>query len=295
MDRKLGKNALLNFTAFGAPVKRGKTSGATQEIYDLAGTNYYNANWGWQEGEKRNARVRDEHQPIFNLRNDWKLSDKLQWTTTLGYQTGYTGNSALDWYNSPDPRPNYYRKLPSFFEGETADQIAALACCRTVRLDQMYQINYRSFETIEDANGIQGNTVSGLRSQYIIEDRRSDIRRTSANTVLEAFLSDHLTVQLGATYQAQRTHYYKLVDDLLGGDFYINVDRFAEFDSTGAFVQNDINTPNQVIREGDIFGYDYDYQIRQGRGGCKPISPIPKSISSWLVVMVMLNFGVLVM
>lgn len=267
VDRKLGKNATLNLTTFGAPVKRGKTSGATQEVYDLHGNNYYNANWGYQEGEKRNARVFNAHQPMFILRKDWAISDKFQWTTSLGYQTGRTGNSALDWYDAPDPRPNYYRYLPSYFDEESADQIAAQwPAAGQLNWDQMYQINYNSLESIPNANGIEGNTVTGLRSQYIIEDRRTDLRRANANTVLEAFLTDNITLQFGLTYQAQLTQNYKLVDDLLGGEFYLNVDKFAEFDSTGIFTENNLDVPNQILREGDVFGYDFDYQMRQAGG-----------------------------
>ncbi|MEL7222896.1 MAG: TonB-dependent receptor, partial [Bacteroidota bacterium] len=236
VDRVLGDNATLNLTVFGAPVKRGKLSGAIQEVYDLAGTNYYNANWGFQEGKKRNSRVRNEHQPIVMLRNDWNITDKLQLTTTIGHQTGFTGNSALDWYDAPDPRPTYYRKLPSFFEGAQAQAVADLwatdPSVSQVNWDQIYQINYNNFETIENADGIEGNTVSGRRSQYVVEDRRTDITRTSANTILEFFVNDHLTIQFGATYQQQQTENFKVVEDFLGGDFYINIDRFAEFDST---------------------------------------------------------------
>ena len=268
VDRRLGDIGFLNFTVFGAPIKRGKISGATQEVYDLAGTNYYNANWGLQNGKVRNSRVQDIHQPVFMLRNDLDLSDKLKLSTTVGYQTGRTGNTALDWYDGPDPRPIYYRKLPSFFEGEVADQIADLWATdintRQVNWDQIYQINYNSFQTIENANGIEGNTVSGLRSQYIVEDRRNDMSRLNANSVLEMYANEHLTIQVGAQYQNQTTENYKLVQDLLGGEFYLNVDRFAEFDSTGIFVENNVDVPNQILREGDRWGYDYRYEMRKG-------------------------------
>lgn len=280
VDRKLGDIGFLNFTVFGAPIRRGKISGAIQEVYDLAGTNYYNANWGLQNGKKRNARVQDIHQPVFMLRNDLDLSDKLKLTTTIGYQTGHTGNSALDWYNGPDPRPTYYRKLPSFFEGDVAQQIADLWATdintRQINWDQIYQINYNSFETIENADGIAGNNVSGLRSQYIIEDRRTDLRRLNANSVLEAYVNDHLTIQFGAQYQNQTTENYKLVDDLLGGEFYLNVDRFAEFDSSGIFVENNVDVPNQILREGDRWGYDYNYEIRKGNAWAQANFRYPK-------------------
>ena len=47
----------LTFTTFGSPVIRGQQSGSIQEVYDLTGNNLYNANWGYQNGKKRNSRV----------------------------------------------------------------------------------------------------------------------------------------------------------------------------------------------------------------------------------------------
>ncbi len=267
VDRKVNDQHTLNLTAFGSPVRRGKITGAVQELYDLAGTNYYNANWGYQNGEKRNARVQDIHQPMVILRHDWNITENLNLSTSLAHMTGRTGNSALDWYEGPDPRPNYYRYLPSFIEGPQAAVVEDLLrnneSARQINWDQMYQINYNSFQTIEDANGIAGNTVSGRRSQYIIEDRRTDVTRSSFNTTLEAFLNDRVTIHGGLTYQQQETENYKLIDDLLGGEFYIDIDRFAEFDSSGAFIQNNVDVPNRIIREGDRFGYDFTYHIQQ--------------------------------
>lgn len=267
VDKKLNDNHMLNLTAFGAPIKRGKITGITAEMAELAGTNYYNPNWGYQNGEKRNSRVRDEHQPMAMLRHDWKVNDQLNLSTTLGFQTGFTGNSALDWYNAPDPRPNYYRFLPSFIQGTQKPLVEAAwrnnESVRQVNWDQMYQVNYGSLQTVENANGIEGNTVTGLRSQYVVEDRRTDITRGTFNSTVEAFLSDQVSLHGGVTYQQQVTANYKLLDDLLGGDFYLDVDRFAEFDSSGIFVENNVDVPNRIVRQGDRFGYDYDYHIRQ--------------------------------
>ena len=36
----------------------------------------------------------------------------------MGAHYARYGNTALNWYNAPDPRPDYYRYLPSYFEDE---------------------------------------------------------------------------------------------------------------------------------------------------------------------------------
>ncbi|MCB0638832.1 MAG: TonB-dependent receptor, partial [Lewinella sp.] len=210
VDRKLGDHQTLNLTTYAAPINRGKITGATQEMYDLAGTNYYNANWGYQNGEKRNARMQRINQPVAILRHDWELSSSLNLSTSLGYMWGRTGNTALDWYDAPDPRPQYYRYLPSFFEGDQADRIAELwqtdPNVRQVNWDQMYNINYNSSgeAVLYNADGTS-EVIQGRRSQYIIEDRRNDVTRFSFNTNLEAYLAEGVTLEGGLTYQQQRT------------------------------------------------------------------------------------------
>ena len=61
LEKKLSDNHSIALTAFGAPAKRGMSGGSTQEAYDLMGSNTYNPNWGWQDGSKRNAKIRNTH------------------------------------------------------------------------------------------------------------------------------------------------------------------------------------------------------------------------------------------
>jgi hypothetical protein len=62
-----------------------------------------------------------------------------------------------------------------------------------------------------------------------------------------------------------RNHYFKRVDDLLGGDFYVNLNQFAErdFPNNSAANQFDADHPNRILRQGDRFGYDYDMAVRR--------------------------------
>ena len=63
VEKQFGQRHRLALTLLGAPTERGAQQAATQEAYDLVGNNYYNPNWGWQDGKKRNARVRNNHEP----------------------------------------------------------------------------------------------------------------------------------------------------------------------------------------------------------------------------------------
>ena len=57
VEKKFNLRHRLAMTAFGSPTRRGKMMPTTQEAYDLAGSNFYNPNWGWQNGEKRNSEL----------------------------------------------------------------------------------------------------------------------------------------------------------------------------------------------------------------------------------------------
>ena len=105
----------LGAVFMGTPGQRGAANASTQEVYDLIGDNMYNSNWGYQNGKMRNARVRKTHEPIAILKYDFTPSDAFQAAATVLYRFGKNGYTALDWYDAQDPRPDYYRNLPSYY------------------------------------------------------------------------------------------------------------------------------------------------------------------------------------
>jgi hypothetical protein len=90
-------------------------------VYDLMGDNMYNSNWGYQNGKVRNARVRKTFEPVTILKYTATPSDDLEASATLLWRTGKNGYTALDWYDAADPRPDYYRNLPSYFYMDDPD------------------------------------------------------------------------------------------------------------------------------------------------------------------------------
>ena len=115
VEKKFGEEHKLGLTFMAAPGQRGAQNGSTQEVYDLMGDNMYNSNWGYYNGKVRNARVKKTHEPIAILKYDFTPeSKKLKASATVLYRFGKNGYTALDWYDAPDPRPDYYRNLPSY-------------------------------------------------------------------------------------------------------------------------------------------------------------------------------------
>ena len=279
VDKRIGQRHLLSFTTFGAPTENGRQGAAVQEMMDLAGTNYYNPNWGYQNGEKRNASIGRTHQPVFILTHDFRLNNKTTLTTAAGYSFGNRSVTALDWYNAADPRPDYYRYLPSYTstwasstDPSQGQQLYDLMKndinYRQINWQNLYNVNRASMATINDANGISGNSVTGQRSRYIIEERIINTKRFNANSVLNTKFGEHIDFTAGASFQQQNNHYFKKVDDLLGGQFYVNVNQFAErdFPVDNSANQFDLDHPNRILYQGDKFGYDYNINISRAAG-----------------------------
>ena len=273
IDKKINEHQTLSFVAFATPTENGRQGGSVDEIRQIAGTNFYNPYWGYQNGKKRNASVARSFQPFGILTHEWKINPKSSLLTAASYTVGNRSTTGLDWYNAADPRPDYYKYLPSNFDDPTQKAQINLAFLQNVNLrqinwDGLYNANYNSKATINNANGIPGNTVTGNRSVYILEERITHTDRFNFNTTYNTSVNKHVDITAGFTYEAQKNNYYKKVNDLLGGTFYVDVDQFAErdFQSNPSAGQNDLNHPNRILRAGDKFGYNYDIDIRKATG-----------------------------
>lgn len=271
VDKRFNDRHLLSFAAFATPTESGRQGSSVQEMIDIAGNNYYNPYWGYQNGKKRNASIAKTFQPVGILTHDWKISDKTTLVTAGSFSFGKRSTTGLDWYNAADPRPDYYRYLPSYDQDPViADQIREELRTnvhkRQINWDVLYNTNYGAFDVVRNANGIQGNNVSGKRSRYIVEERVINTTKYNFNSTLNSSISENLIVTAGITYQAQKNNYYKKVDDLLGGDFYVDVNQFGErdFPTNNAAAQNNLNSPNRILYEGSKFGYNYDINIKKG-------------------------------
>ncbi len=276
VDKVINEKHSLNLTFLGSPNRRGRVGDTFQEMYDLAGTTRYNPNWGYWNGDKRNANVSHGHQPIALLRYDLKASRNTNLTLSAYSQFGENGYTRLDWFEAYNPQPDYNRRLPSAFEEYEHVQRDAWAqylreneSARQIDWASMWEANTINSFTVTDANGIAGNTVSGKRSQYVVADSRSDTKEAGFNGILRQSLGQRFVLNGGASYTWYRGRNFNVVDDILGGDFIVDWDRFVEADldqpiELTVTQNNDLLIPNHVVREGDIYGYNYDENIRNG-------------------------------
>ena len=256
----------LTFTTFGSPTQRAGSSATYQEAYDLVGDNQYNPTWGWYQGEKRASRITETFDPTFLLNWIWKPSDATTVNTGAAFRSVNYSNSALNWYNANDPKPDYYRNLPSNFlddDGNPTEQSEYVA--NLWRTDDSYrQINWDRLYTINAMNnyenGLPQNANNQKGSSYILEDRHSNNLQFQLNSVVNHRVNEKISLQAGVNFSYTKASYYKTVRDLMGGQYWLDVDPFSDREITIApnMLQNDLDNPNRKVGEGDTFGYDYD-------------------------------------
>ena len=274
VEKKFGEEHKLGLTFMAAPGQRGAQNGSTQEVYDLMGDNMYNSNWGYYNGKVRNARVKKTHEPIAILKYDFTPeSKKVKASATVLYRFGKNGYTALDWYDAPDPRPDYYRNLPSYFFMDNTDynrlNYSKYMWAKEQWEQDIPSITHINWDRLYAVNAMN-STADGNRSKYVIEERRTD--QQDLNFAANAKWSpvNCFTLAGGLSYKWNRTEYYKILDDLLGGDYYVNIDQFAERDYASSVImyQNDLdyylkNGKAQTLKQGDKYGYDYYANVRR--------------------------------
>lgn len=238
-EKKINDQHTLNLTVMGAPYRRSTNSPATQEIYDLMGTGY-NAYWGYQNGEKRSERIKKNHEPMGQLTHHWDFSENSKLTSTISYQTGKNGGSRLDWYKGNNPSPIYYRRMPSFDDSSLA----------------AWQNNDTSFTQInwQDIYTANLNQADGHGVYALVSDVNEDDILAFSST-LRSQLNDKTTLFAGVNYKSTNSEIYRELDDLLGAQFYWDIDDYADPGQSGNY---DESNPNRKAYEGDRIQYNYE-------------------------------------
>jgi hypothetical protein len=246
VEKKINDKHSLNFTGFYTPNKRGKSSPNTQEVYDLKDIKY-NEYWGYQDGEKRNSRVKRIAEPVLMLNHYWDFTDKTSLNTNVAYQFGELGNSRLDYAGGANPSPAYYQGLPSYFLADTDGPDLAGAYSAYQNFTEGGQLDWNR---LYDANVT--NNLTGDNAAYVLYEDRSDDTQLSVNTIINSEVSENVTLNAAVNYKRLKSHNFAEIVDMLGSTTgYLNVDSFDQ-------VQFNLQNPNQVVGQGDTFRYNYN-------------------------------------
>ena len=252
-------------TTFGAPTERGQQGASTEEAYWLANSHYYNPNWGYQNGKKRNSRVVRDYEPTVLFTWDWNIDHKTKLSTTLGFKYANYSSSALGWGGEAyDPRPDYYKNLPSsIFNVYNPDKNNPTYLHENPFLVDAYNSLYNQWQ--EKANRQVNwdrmyyvNQQNG-ESLYHLERRHNDQMVGALSSTLTHTFDTHHKLTAGLVYNKTVGMHYKTMGDLLGGSRFVDVNKFAagDYGMTSIQAQSDLIHPMRQIGEGDRFGYDY--------------------------------------
>jgi len=271
-EKVINKHHSLSLVTFGAPTQRAQQGAVTQEVYDLKGI-YYNPYWGYQDGKVRNSRVVKSFDPTVILSHDFKIDNNQRLRTGLAYHYSLYSGSALNFYGAPDNRPDYYHNLPddavlpdsySNLPSRQSDLILKNQLTQLWKTDpNVSQLNWASFYAANYDNNFVGPTTS---ARYALERRHNNLMETTLNSTYVNQIKKELKLTAGIEAKISKGMHYKTMEDLLGGNQWIDIDQFSErdFPSNPNIIQNDMNNPNRVIKVGDIFGYNYDINILHG-------------------------------
>ena len=269
VEKKFSNNHTMTFNAFASPYRRSTSSPSTQEVYDYRGV-HYNSYWGWQNGEKRNERVRKGFQPIFQLQDFLKLNKNSSLWTSVSYQFGKDKGSRLDWQNVENPSPTYYKKLPSYAlnsilygttnlndpnpEHYSLDDYNNMLSNWQNNDQSITQLNWDNLYRVNRDN--KRATGQGNAKYFLVNDV-SDDKIWNAATHYTYNFTDKSKFLLNVSYQNFRSEYYREVNDLLGADYVLAVDPFANSNRFGSSGLYDVNDTNLEKRVGDKINYNY--------------------------------------
>lgn len=262
------KNSLI-MTLWGAPTQYANGKATVQEVYDLVGDNLYNPTWGWQAGKKRSDNIREKFDPTAML--TWlHKGEKTTLTTSAAFRWTSFARTRLNYYKANDPKPDYYKNLPSYFiYGQDTPEWGLYDYYTNLwenNIGGIQQIDWDAMYLANHLNNIQNQSLPADQkkgSSYIQQMEHSKQFNFIVGSTLNHRFTDNITFQAGLNFNYTRSSDYMTIKDLLGGEFWVDVDPFSDRDmydpsANTDILQNDLDHPNRKVVKGDRFGYDYN-------------------------------------
>jgi hypothetical protein len=272
-EKKFGNGHALSIVTWGNPTERAAQGAGTDEMYWLANSNFYNPNWGYQNGKKRSSRVVNDFAPTLMLTWDWDINDKTKLTTSLTGRYSWYKNTKLNYNGGENPAPDYWKNMPSSyydvwneddFWGRTQTGYNDFEYARIYLMDSKAnrQINW---DRLYYAN--QTGNLSGRDAAYFVQAKHNDNFNIALSSSLKKELSKTTTWNVGLQLAHNTGMHYQTMEDLLGANTFHNINTYAlgKYSPTDPRVQYDLNNRDAEVKEGDRFGYDYNLLVRKAQ------------------------------
>lgn len=249
IHKKVNNQHSFMFTAFGAPVNRGTAFNTFDDVYERAGTNYFNQATGYYNGDFFNARQNYAHKPQISLAHYWDIDKNTSLTTSAYisvadvYSTQFRKSEGGGLQYEVDAQGLYVD-----FDGMAAFNRAQTGASQNG--------NYGLLTVNNPGGQLDAPPITGYASQYFLEARHNDHFWYGVISTFNKKI-DNWNITAGIDLRDYQAAHYATLFDAFGGDFVLDRDRRTYRD-------NNKLAPNNVIFEGDRFNYDYDGHVRWG-------------------------------
>ncbi|MEO6348414.1 MAG: TonB-dependent receptor, partial [Aquaticitalea sp.] len=119
-----------------------------------------------------------------------------------------------------------------------------------INWDELYQANQKPI--VNSQGDITGYQPS--KSHYVLYEDRTDDKTFAANTNLNIQITENSTFDGGITFRNLKSHQFQSLLDLLGGEYFEDIDAFYSGDQA----QSDLQNPNRQVKKGDTYGYNFN-------------------------------------
>ena len=272
-EKKLNDKHAISFVTWGNPTERAAQGPATDEMYWIANSYFYNPNWGYQDGKKRSARVINDFAPTAMLTWDWNIGQDTKLITSLTGRYSIYKSTNLEYNDSENPKPNYWKNLPSsYYDVWYPEDVAG-------RTMSGYQDFWRAWAYLSGSEenrqinwdrlylaNVQGN-ATGRDASYFVSARYNNNINLSLASTLNTKLGTNTALNLGLQLAANIGQHYKKIDDMLGSNSLRNINTYAlgTYSIGDPHVYYDLRNKDSILKEGDKYGYDYNLHVRKAQ------------------------------
>ena len=221
LSREFGMKHRLVLTAMGAPEKHGQRNyGMSHADFEKFGVKY-NRNWGEYNGKILSLSENYYHKPQINLNHYWNINPKVFLATSAYVSFGNGGGRYSEAYNYGKPTWDYRKN-------------------NQIDFDQVFLTNSTNPDSTTLANG----SMAKGYSKNILTNYRANHYWVGLLSSLTLDVTEKLKITTGIHLRSFRSHLYEEVDDLLGGNFW--VEQYA-WSLAGVAGRDEIKKPGDVI------------------------------------------------